>query len=266
MADKRDVLIAIIPSKKDLEIARTKHWYRVRLSMRLPLSIQQNYIKMVAFYQPASFTNEKFIIRWYADVLGIETKKRSDIFPEELPNPKSDDDYFVLKLDELKQLQEPIVTRRPRRIIFINTTKEKFFTAKEINDLYDESPIEEKMWIAMKDSGIEAERQYSLLTKEQEFVLDFAIFCKQFYLAVECDGDTYHLLPADVKNDKKRANKIESLGWHILRYTSDDINYNIDKSIKQVSETINRYGGIEDTIKGQYYIPDPDDEQNRLFD
>lgn len=221
---------------------------------------------MVAFYQPATFKDEKFIIRWYANVIGIETKKRSEIFPEELPNPKSDDDYFVLKLGDLKKLSEPIVTKRPRRIIFINTTKEKFLAAKEINDLYDESPIEEKMWFAMKDSGIEAERQYSILTKEQEFVLDFAIFCRNFYLAVECDGDTYHTTASDVKKDKIRANKIESLGWHILRYTSDDINYHIKKAIKQVSDTVNRFGGIEDPKEGQYYIADPDDEQNRLFD
>jgi hypothetical protein len=62
-------------------------------------------------------------------------------------------------LGPLRRLPRPILSRRWRRIVFISTTRNKFMNAVEINDLYDESPLEDQLWAALKRLEIRAERQ-----------------------------------------------------------------------------------------------------------
>ncbi len=55
--------------------------------------------------------------------------------------------YYQLLLGNLQPLPKPILSRRLRRITFIPTTRKKFKTAIEINDLWDESPLEDRCGI-----------------------------------------------------------------------------------------------------------------------
>ena len=58
--------------------------------------------------------------------------------------------YYQVVIGPLQRLPEPIVSLRWRRIVFIPTTWEKFVTAMEINDLYDDSPLEDRLWSVFK--------------------------------------------------------------------------------------------------------------------
>ena len=80
------------------------------------------------------------------------------------------------------------------------------------------------LWETFKAERIEAERQCRVETGSQFFYLDFALFCKERKIDIECDGDEFHSKLADVKRDKKRNNLLESLGWAVLRFTTDDLN------------------------------------------
>ncbi len=79
---------------------------------------------------------------------------------------------------------------------------------------------------------------------EREY-LDFALFCRERNIDVECDGDEFHSKIEDVKRDKKRNNLLESLGWAVLRFTTDDIRHNLREVITQTKATVNRYGGLQ---------------------
>jgi hypothetical protein len=53
----------------------------------------------------------------------------------------------------------PIPCRLPRPVVFIPTTWQKFSQAEELNDLYDDSPLEDILWTDLKKEKIPAERQ-----------------------------------------------------------------------------------------------------------
>ena len=264
---KKDILIAYLPSRADLAIAAHKHWYRIPASTtRVPVCVKKEYVRQIAFYQPKIFRDDSFAIRWYANVKKIRMVKRKKLFPDEPDNLKSNEMYYKIEIEQLMRLPKAIPSLRRRRILFINTTLSRFNKAEEINDLFIESPLEEKFWREFRKQEIRAERQYLETISNKNFYLDFAVFCRRSKIAVECDGDTYHNEKDSVQNDKRRDNMLESRGWNVLRYTTDDIVYHLDDSIKQVKDTINKYGGEEDPVDISKYKYHPtDDLSDSLF-
>jgi hypothetical protein len=55
-------------------------------------------------------------------------------------------------------LERPILSLRLRRLIFIPTTWKKFSNAEQINNLFDDRPMEDALWTQLKQSNILAER------------------------------------------------------------------------------------------------------------
>jgi hypothetical protein len=84
---------------------------------------------------------------------------RQLLFPGEPEGKKTRKIYYKLILNPLEKLPKPVFSRRRRRIVFISTTWQKFLQAVEINDLYDESPLEDRLWAELKRFNIPAERQ-----------------------------------------------------------------------------------------------------------
>jgi len=125
-------------------------------------------------------------------VSDIQVLPRRQLFPNEFPNPKSDRKYYQIHLHSLDRLEQPVYSRRWRRIVFIPTTWRKFTRAVEINDLYDESPLEDRMWAQLKRMQIPAECQWHVKPAQSHYFLDFAVFCQAGKIDIETDGDTYH--------------------------------------------------------------------------
>lgn len=148
------------------------------------------------------------------------------------------------RMGDLKRLPNPIVSKRGRRIVFIPTTLEKFRAAKEINDLFHESPLEDKLWDEFKRNGVDAERQYYIAEERENYCLDFAIFCERGKIDVECNGDTWHSRPETIVRDNERNNFLTSRGWSVLRFSSKDINGNMPDCLDKVKDTANNLGGI----------------------
>ena len=246
---KRDFLVALMNNKRDFRIAHELHWYRIPVKTRqVPKSVIDQTLKYIAFYQTKEFGQDAYCIRWYSEVNNISIVKRKELLPEIPNDPKADEEYYKIQFGELLARSEPIISRRWRRILFIPTTFWHFQQAKEINEVFYESPLEEKFWKAMRDAEIDAERQYLIEADEQMFCLDFALFCKARNIDVECDGDKFHLDEKDVKRDKKRNNILESFGWSVLRFTTDEIQKNLVQPIKRIKKTINKLGGLQDVI------------------
>src|SRR5947209_18339331 len=122
MSADDQVLVAILPSERDLSLARDAHWYRIpvysakrRLNDRWPP-------RWLAFYQPKIFGAEAYAVRYYSQVLGVCEVERWQLFPHEPQGSLGADGYFQLLLGPLQHLPQPIFSRRWRRIIFIQTT------------------------------------------------------------------------------------------------------------------------------------------------
>lgn len=263
----RDFLIALMNNKRDFGIAREQHWYRIPVKTKqVPKSVIDGTLKHIAFYHTQEFGRDAHCIRWYAEVKHITIVKRKELLPE-LPNdPKADDDYYKIQFGELRARSEPIFSRRPRRILFIPTTSWHFQQANEINDVFCESPLEERFWRALKHEEITAERQYLFAMDGRTFYLDFALFCRDRNIDVECDGDSFHLVEQNVKRDKKRNNILESFGWSVLRFTTDEIQLDLGEVLKRIKKTVNQLGGLQDTLDQKIYrCLDDGSPQLRLF-
>lgn len=259
------VIVALMNNHDDFAIAQLHQWYRIPVKTAPPI-IKENKAKIIAFYQTKEFKEEQFSIRYFAEIKRVKIVSRRELFPQENINEKSDKQYYKVEFAPLAMLQIPILSLRPRRLLFIPTTQNKFFSAKEINNLFNASKLEDSFFYSMLSRNIQSERQYYLNIKRRNYFLDFAVFCKTRNIDIEVDGDQYHMNSEAVQYDKERNNILESEGWSVLRFTNKDIELNIDHSIGLVMDTINHYGGIQNAKNfEEFNYLDKNDGQLKMF-
>jgi len=247
MTDDKEVLVAILNNLRDFHIAQADHWYRI------PAGSADKWLQRrwpphwLAFYQPKIFGAEAFAVRYYSRVLAVRKVARHELFPDDPDDARATQLYYQLLLEPLQQLPQPIFSRRWRRIVFIATTWRKFNDAVEINDLYDESPLEDRLWAELKRLRIQAERQEFIAVKGRNYFLDFAVYCTDGKLNVETDGDTWHADPARIPKDNLRDNDLETTAWNLLRFNSLQIHEQMHEyCLPTIVENINRLGGVDE--------------------
>jgi very-short-patch-repair endonuclease len=239
---RQPTLVGIVPRKNLWDVIQNERWYHIPVESA-PKNVAL--IEYLAFYFPRAFGEEyQYKVSYYADVLGVETKKRIELFPHEPEHKRAMKDYFVFRLGKIRELPKPIPSKNWRIIIHIPTSREKLFSAEEINDLWDTSPLEEKMYQEMKKRKIETERQLYVKVGGRFFCLDFGIFCKKGNIDLECDGEKYHILPDALTKDRERNNQLTSYGWQVLRFFGKEINHNLRDCLKIIERTINNLGGL----------------------
>jgi len=265
-AMNRDFLIALMNNKRDFKIAQEQRWYRIPVKTKqTPKCVTGKSLQHIAFYHTKEFDQNAHSIRWHGEVKNISIVKRKELLPETPHDQKAEHDYYKIEFGELQALPEPIISRRPRRILFIPTTLSHFQRTREINEVFYESPLEEDFWKVLRDEKIDAERQYLFEAERKKFCLDFALFCKLRNIDVECDGDNFHLEANAVKRDKQRNNILESFGWSVLRFTTEDIQKHLSEAIKQIKQTANQLGGLQEIFDQKVFRYFDDGSQLRLL-
>jgi very-short-patch-repair endonuclease len=249
--------------------ARDERWYRI------PVESAHKWLKnrwppsWLAFYQTKVFKDEAYAINYFSKVHEVREVSRQELFPNEPDNEKTARLYYQLVLGAMQTRPEPIVSHRWRRITFICTTWQKFLNADEINDLYDESPLEDQLWTELKRLGINAERQEFIKAKGRNYALDFAVYCTSGNLDLETDGDTWHADPKRIPDDNRRDNDLETIGWKLLRFNTMQINEQMTEyCIPTIVENISNLGGLEEgRLMPRSINPNPSAEsQLSLFD
>lgn len=131
--------------------------------------------------------------------------------------------------------------------MFIPTTWRKFNYAELINDLFDDSPLEDRLWNEFKNLKINAERQWWCSIKPNYYALDFAVFCHEGLVNIETDGDTWHSQRERIPLDNQRDNDLATHGWHVLRFNGMQINEQMSTyCLQKIQQTINKLGGLND--------------------
>jgi len=239
----KEVLIAWLPNRGDLAILQKQKWYRIPVTNK-PKAWTQKYL---AFYQPKAFGEDAYKIRYFGSVVGSDIVKRREIFPNELEWAESKKEYFRFYLDEVREREQPIPSLRPRRTPFFTTTWEKFQYAEQINDLFDDSPLEDLLWGQLKKLEIKAERQWLLPVEKRNYYLDFAVFCNKGFMYVETDGDSWHIRTDGAAEDNRRNNAMASMGWEVLRFTTKQIMEEMQSyCVHEIGKTIKQLGGLSD--------------------
>ncbi len=199
MPRRGEVLVAIINNKLDFAMLRERLWYRI------PVSSANKWIKDRWPSTNGFLSNHGFRARTTRRELFRRRHRyrevsRQELFPDE-PRTRSARRYHQVFVHSVQQLSKPIYSRRYRRIVFIPTTWEKFQSAAEINDLYDESSLEDRLWAEFKRHNIPAERQEFVTARGHDYALDFALYCTKGGIDVETDGDFWHANPEKAEED-----------------------------------------------------------------
>ena len=236
-----EVLVAILKEESDLTILLEQKWYRIPVAKKPKRWPPQ----WLAFYQGKQFGRDAYAINYYGRAGTIDIVGRRELFPDEPPNEKSDRRYYRVQLESVERLPRPIYSNRPRRIVFIPTTWEKFGSATEINDLFDDSRLEDTLWEELRRQDVDAERQWGVEVRQALYQPDFAVFCKQGKIAIEVDGDLWHHDPERAPRDNKRSNALASIGWHVLRFSSRELREAMHKDCTpSIKHTIDFLGGL----------------------
>lgn len=254
--NRGELLVAIMNTPSDFEILKSQGWYRVPVDTAPKRWPPQ----WIAFYQTKVFGDEAHAVHYYGRVTKIHRTPRHVLFPDEPENTKSSRMYYQVHIQRLEERYQPIPSRRLRRIVFIPTTWAKFAEAEEINDLFDDSPLEDALWRQFRRERIPAERQWEWQRQQRRYMLDFALFCNEGNIDVETDGDSYHVSAEASASDNERNNALTAAGWQVLRFNSLQINERAaDYCLPNVLDTINKLGGPkEDTLAGRKFYPTPD--------
>ncbi|HET7088965.1 MAG TPA: hypothetical protein VFL17_09965 [Anaerolineae bacterium] len=219
MQPDSSILVAVMNSPRDFEIARDEGWYRI------PQRSAPKFFppEFVAFYFTKPFEQDAYSVRWYAKVRGHELASRRQLFPGEADHPRADHVYYKLQLGPLVELPHPIPSKRWRRLTFILTTGGRLFGAWEINDLVVGSREHDLMWRALKEAGLHAERDDELPSRKR---VDFLLPC------------SYGDLGIVVSDEAPAAGEV------LMHFTPKQINESLDDCIYQIQSAVTERGGL----------------------
>jgi hypothetical protein len=141
------VLVCLLPTPRDLEIARLLGWYRIPLRTA-PKVVAVDYL---AFYQPAAFGDRSGQIELVAPVRGHELTTRAELLKDEADHPRAREEYFKIQIGPLEKLPNPILSEKWKRITFLYTTGEYLLNARTMNDLVVDGDERMLLWRSLRE-------------------------------------------------------------------------------------------------------------------
>ncbi|MBN1486823.1 MAG: hypothetical protein JW981_04225 [Anaerolineae bacterium] len=176
------VLVGVMNNPQDFEITRDEGWYRIPKQHAPECTTDA---AVLAFYFTAAFKEQKWAIRWYAEVRGYELARRVDLLPREPEHPSANKPYYKLQIGPLIERNPPIPSMHWRRITFITTTWDRFNAAEEINDLYISGA--DGLYVTLKESGFFPEKTFIIRQNKEEYTADLAIPCQNGIVGITLD-------------------------------------------------------------------------------
>ncbi len=157
------ILVCLLPSPRDLEIARLLGWYRIPFRSA-PKVVAVDYL---AFYQPGSFGEQGGRIESVAPVRGHELTTRAELLRDETGHPRANEEYYKIQLGALEKLAQPILAEKWRRLTFLYTTGGYLLKAKNLNDLVIQSDERQLLWRSLRERA-EKSQQYQVDLPEED--------------------------------------------------------------------------------------------------
>jgi hypothetical protein len=141
------VLVCLLPTPRDLEIARLLGWYRIPLRTA-PKVIAVDYL---AFYQPSAFGERGGQIEFIAPVRGHELMTRGELLKDESDHPRAREEYYKIQIGPLEKLPKTVVSEKWKRITFLYTTGEYLLNAHTLNDLVVDGDERLLLWRSLRE-------------------------------------------------------------------------------------------------------------------
>jgi very-short-patch-repair endonuclease len=112
---------------------------------------------------------------------------------------------------------------------------------------HPQTPAEATLWRALRDRRLSYKfrRQHPI----DRFIVDF--YCAQVKLCIEIDG-AKHFEPEQMEYDAARTAYLQELGYKLIRFTNDDIRYNIHTVVDEIIRTIEQ--SMENFLLGLFSL------------
>ena len=96
-----------------------------------------------------------------------------------------------------------------------------------------QTSAEAMLWrhLRNRNLGYKSRRQHPL----EVFIIDF--YCAEAKLLIEIDGES-HFRKGQKEYDKARTEYLESLGYEVIRFTNNDIRYDINSVVTGIMEKV----------------------------
>jgi very-short-patch-repair endonuclease len=96
-----------------------------------------------------------------------------------------------------------------------------------------QTPAEVTLWSHLRSRNLKYKfrRQHPI----DSFIIDF--YCAEAKLLIEIDG-TSHLENEQQEYDQTRTEYLEALSYKVIRFTNNDVRYNIHASVKAIIEEV----------------------------
>ncbi|MDP1715819.1 MAG: hypothetical protein Q8L41_13850 [Anaerolineales bacterium] len=151
------ILVCLLPTPRDMEIARLLGWYRIPLRTA-PKVVAVDYL---AFYQPSAFGERGGKIEFVAPVHGHELTTRGELLRDEINHPRAKEEYYRIQIGGLEKLPRPISTDKWKRLTFLYSTGEYLLNATTLNDLVVAGDERQILWRSLRER---AENQQLYIT------------------------------------------------------------------------------------------------------
>ncbi len=114
------------------------------------------------------------------------------------------------------------------------------------------TPWERKLWYCfLKTYSVRFQRQKPI----DRYIVDF--YCAKAKLIIELDGSG-HYETESIENDRKRTEKLESLGYKVIRFTNLDVDKNFYGVCTVIDET------VKNTLPQSASLTAPSEREPRL--
>jgi hypothetical protein len=164
------LLVCLLPTPRDLEIARLLGWYRIPLRTA-PKVVAVDYL---AFYQPSTFADRGGQIEFVAPVRGHELTTRGELLKDEADHPRAKEEYYKLQIGGLEKLKEPVRSEKWKRLTFLYTTGEYLLKARSLNDLVVDGDERQLLWRSLRERA-ENEQLYKVDLLEADIPMEVLI-------------------------------------------------------------------------------------------
>jgi hypothetical protein len=141
------ILFCLLPSPRDLEIARLLGWYRIPFRSAPKVVAVDN----LAFFQSGSFDEVAGRIEWTAPVRGPELTRRAELLKDESDHPRAGEEYSKTLLGPLEKLPHPVLAEKWKRLTSLYTTGEYLLNAETTNDLVVQSDERSQLWQSLRE-------------------------------------------------------------------------------------------------------------------
>ena len=98
---------------------------------------------------------------------------------------------------------------------------------------HPQTPAEATLWRALRNRqlGYKFRRQHPIY----RFIIDF--YCAEAKLLIEVDGES-HLDSTQEEYDQARTAYLEDQGYHVIRFTNNEVRYNLQAVTEVVLKTV----------------------------